>query len=65
MCVCVMDAQAGGLERLTLDSLDDTAVTTENENQSHMEPAASSPCKIAQSTYEDSSAEKTIPASSS
>lgn len=49
MCVCVM--QADGVDRLTLDSLHDTAVTTANENESqHMEPVASSPCKNAQST---------------
>lgn len=67
MCFCVMHVQAGGLDRLTLDSQYDTAVTTaiENKNQSqHMEPVASSPSKNAQSTYKDSSVEKTIPASS-
>lgn len=48
MCVCVM--QAGGLDRLTLDSLYDKAVTTANENRSHqMEPVASNPLENAQS----------------
>lgn len=48
MYVCVMYAQVGGLDRLTLDSLYDRAA---NENKSqHMEPVTSSPCKNAQSS---------------